>query len=311
MLIFLYGQDSYRSRQKLREIVDYYQKTYKNGLNLKFFDSKTLNFRDFKDELRQIAIFKEKKLLIINNSFSDSNFREKFLEEKENFFKSDDVILFYEQGKINTGNSFFKFLSKRAKCQEFKSLLGEELKDWTKKEFGKHRTGIEPEALKELCQYVGSDSWRMRNEIEKLVSFKPGKTIRKEDVRALVKPKIETDIFKTIDAVAQKNKKQALKLLHEHLEKGDSLLYLLSMVNYQFRNLLAIKDFIEHRRSYAFILKKSGLHPFVVKKSYSQAQKFSFQELKKIYRKIFQADIDIKTGRINPETALDLLIAGI
>jgi DNA polymerase III delta subunit len=34
-------------------------------------------------------------------------------------------------------------------------------------------------------------------------------------------------------------------------------------------------------------------------------------ELKKIYRKIFQIDSDIKTGKIEPETALDLLLAEI
>ena len=127
----------------------------------------------------------------------------------------------------------------------------------------------------------------------------------------MVRSKIETDIFKTIDAIAEKNKKRALELLHKHLEKGDSPLYLLSMINYQFRNLLIVKDFIERCKPYNIILRKSGLHPFVVKKSYYQSQKFSFQELKKIYRKVFQIDLNIKTGRIESEMALDLLIAEI
>ena len=34
-------------------------------------------------------------------------------------------------------------------------------------------------------------------------------------------------------------------------------------------------------------------------------------QLKKIYQKIFQVDFDIKTGKIEPETALDLLLAEI
>jgi len=151
----------------------------------------------------------------------------------------------------------------------------------------------------------------MSNEIKKLASFKNNKTVRTEDIKLLVRSKIETDIFKTIDAIADKNKKQALNLLHKHLEKGDSPLYLLSMINYQFRNLLAVKDLIEKQIPYNIILKRSGLHPFVVKKSYYQSQKFTFQELKKIYQKIFKKDLDIKTGRIQPEIALDLLIAEI
>jgi len=151
----------------------------------------------------------------------------------------------------------------------------------------------------------------MNNEILKLVNYKNRKTINKEDIEFLIKSKIETDIFKTIDALAEKNKKQALNLLHKHLEKGDSPLYLISMINYQFRNLLIIKDLIEKAKPYNVISKTSGLHPFVVKKSYSQSQKFSFQELKKIYQKIFQIDFQIKTGRIQPEAGLDLLIAEV
>jgi DNA polymerase III delta subunit len=68
---------------------------------------------------------------------------------------------------------------------------------------------------------------------------------------------------------------------------------------------------IEKNQPYYSILKKTQLNPFVVKKSYQQAQRFNLQELKKIYRKIFQADLDIKTGKTEPETALDLFIAEI
>jgi len=165
--------------------------------------------------------------------------------------------------------------------------------------------------LEKLIEYIGNDLWQMSNEIKKLASFKNNKTLRIEDIELLVRSKIETDIFKTIDAIAEKNKKQALNLFHKHLEKGDSPLYLLSMINYQFRNLLIVKDLIEKHKPYDVILKKSGLHPFVVKKSYYQSQRFTFQELKKIFQKIFKADLDIKTGRIQPEIALDLLIAEI
>jgi DNA polymerase-3 subunit delta len=49
----------------------------------------------------------------------------------------------------------------------------------------------------------------------------------------------------------------------------------------------------------------------LVKKSYRQAQRFTLWQLKKIYQKIFQVDLAIKTGKVEPETALDLFIAEI
>ena len=83
------------------------------------------------------------------------------------------------------------------------------------------------------------------------------------------------------------------------------------MICFQMRNLLIVKDLIEKHKSYQEIVMAAGLHPFVVKKSYWQAQKFTMSELKKIYQAIFAVDRDIKTGRIEPETALDLFVATI
>jgi len=48
-----------------------------------------------------------------------------------------------------------------------------------------------------------------------------------------------------------------------------------------------------------------------VDKAYYQSEKFTLNELKKIYRKLFQIDIDVKTGKIKPEIAIDLLVAKI
>ena len=79
------------------------------------------------------------------------------------------------------------------------------------------------------------------------------------------------------------------------------------MVAYQFRNLLIIKELMEKGEPYGAIAKKSGLHPFVVQKTYYLCNQFSLLELKKIYNKIFQTDADIKIGKIEPELALDLL----
>ncbi|KPJ54654.1 hypothetical protein AMJ47_03815 [Parcubacteria bacterium DG_72] len=304
MLIFLYGQDTYRSREKLNEIVEHYKKTHQSGLNLRYFDAKNLSFQELKDELQIVPMFQEKKLFVLADIASNQEFKESFMKNSKKILDSDNVILFYEGGEVKK-DSFFNLLKKQAKTQAFEVLAGQKLKKWLAKECEKHQASIDPQALNRLIEYVGNDLWQLSNEVQKLAAFKKGKEITVKDVMLLVKPKIETDIFKTIDAIALKNKKQALNLLHKHLEKGDNPLYLFSMINFQFRNILCIKDLMEKGKPLA----RSGLHPFVVRKSYQQAQRFSFDELKKIYQKIFQVDYNIKTGKVEAQTALDLLIA--
>jgi len=318
MLIFLYGQDTYRSRQKLNEIINHYKKIHKSGLNLKYFDGRELSLEGFKDEIQQTSMFAEKKTIVLKSVFPNREFKESFLKDSKKFINSKDIILFFEGGEVLRNDSLFKLLKKYGKSQEFEPLEGEQLRRWVKKEFANLKTKIDENALIKLIEFVGNNLWQMENEIKKLVSYKlkyQNPEISQRDIELLVKPKIETDIFKTIDAIASKNKKQALDLIHKHLEKGDTPLYLLSMINFQFRNLLIVKSQELRRKFYAgdmrVLAEKLKMHPYVIQKSTQQARKFNFEELKKIYQKIFQVDLSIKTGKVEPETALDLFIAEI
>lgn len=219
----------------------------------------------------------------------------------------ENIVVVFEDGLADQRTKLFKALQKNAKCQEFKFLQPAMLKKWIAAEFAKNNSKIDPYAENVLLGFVGGDLWQMDNEVKKLSSYKAGNTVTRADVELLVRPNIESDIFKTIDALALKNKKQALSLLHQHLENGDNALYLLSMIAYQFRNLLIVKELQEKRKPLA----SCGLHPFVVKKSSYLCNQFSFDQLKKIYQKIFETDADIKTGKMDPELALDMLVSSI
>ena len=311
MIIFLYGADSYRAKQKLDEIVAHYKEAGKSGLNLMAVDAKEIDFSDFYDGFKISPMFAETKLVVVKNTFANKKFQEDFLKELKTLQQLKDVVVIYEGEAPDSRLKLFKTLLKEAKCQEFALLDAKNTKAWSQKELEKSGAKINNDALDLLISYVGNDLWRLANELQKLANFKQAATIQKADVELLVKPNIESDIFKTIDALAEKNKQQALRLLHKHLDGDDNPLYLLSMIAYQFKNLLMVKELSEQGLMYASIVKKSGLHPFVVKKSYFLCRQFSFEELKNIYRAIFKIDSDIKVGKIEAETALDLLVAKI
>lgn len=308
MIIFLYGIDTYRSRQKLNAIVESYRNKYPKGLNFRIFDLEENSFQDVMDEASSISMFGDKKLFLFKNAFSNKEFQEPFLKNAKFFFDSKDICIFFEEGLPKKGK-LFNFFLKNAKSQEFSPLQGLQLRNWIKGEFEKYKCEVDEKGLVKLVEFVGNDLWRFSNEIRKLASF--NSKISEKEIDLLVNSKIESDIFKTIDAIALGDKKRTFSLIKAHLAKGDNPLYLLSMINFQFRNLLMIKDLIERGRPSYLISQITQLHPFVVKKSYSLADKFTLPELKKIYEKIFQADLDIKTGRIKPEVGLDLLIANL
>lgn len=310
MFIVLYGSEPFLAEQKLKEIVEKYKTAHKSGLNLHFFDADDFEFDDFKTALETVSMFDEKKLIVLKNFFlEDAKMANNILElvksagAKES---KDIVIIFFESGEIEKNDNFDSLLKKPNMFQEFKKPEGVALARWIEKEFEKLGSKIEPRAVTALVRFAGTDLYRLKNEIDKLSAYK--KIINEKDITELIVPDFHSDIFALIDAIAKKDKKSALKILNEHIENGESEIYLLTMIIYQFRNLLRVKSLEDAKNSSDAIAKKTSLHPFVVKKSLVATRLFSLDELKNIYRKLFDIDLKMKIGEVDPRMALNLFI---
>ena len=315
MLIFLWGPDNFRSNQKLKEIAENYRAKHKSGLNFQSLDWSSLVLGELENILSSASMFDEKKLTIIKNACgaakADQEELIEILEEKGVLQDQDMIIVFFEAGKPQICE-LFAWLVKKVKMAEcFEYLSGVKLSNWVKKEIENQGGSVSAQALAKLIGFVGSDLWQMENEITKLVSFSSVKPISESDVELLVKSKYDPNIFATIDALAARNKNLAYKLMHQHLAQGENEIYILTMFVYQFRNLLQIKSLIDEGIPSDVLAKKTGLHPFVIKKSWSQLRNFSQDVLKKIYERLLKLDIAIKRGRIEPQTALDLIVGEI
>ena len=298
MIILLHGKDTYRMKKKLREIMDEHKEKHKSGLNLRYLEGKNVSLDDLRNEILGISMFKEKKLIVVSDLFSNSKLKEELLEKGKAFIDSENVLLLSEGEAVPAKDKLLAFLEKEGKVQDFEPLSGAKLRAWVVKEVEEKGGKIDEGALGLLIEYVGDDLWRMENEIGKLVNY--SKEIKEGDVKEMVRPDYETNIFDTIDAIAVRDKKKAVELLKEHLEKGDSVLYLLAMIASQIRNIISAKSG-----------SVAGMHPFVQRKASYQAKNFSMEDLKRIYSRITDLDFEIKVGKMDQDIALDVLISEI
>ena len=322
MIFFLYGPDTYRVRQKLKEIQEKYQKTYLHAVHVQYFDCAHTELQDAKNALESISMFEQKKLLIFQNVFANSALEEFLFERRKQLAESvHHIIVLFEaarlaarqaENKTKNSSKFFSWLKKNAKQQEFLLLSPAKLKLWISQEFERYNLKAAPQAQEALARAAGSDLWRLSNEIKKIAAWKRSTqttSIRESDVALLVNSQEEADVFAMVEAAAQKDRKRALNLLYRHLQKGDSPSYLSSMLQYQFRTLLQIRDMAERKLSYGAMLQKTKLHPYVLKKGMQIAQNFSLSELKSIYEKLFILEKQLKTGKGEPAGVFDLLFA--
>lgn len=316
MIIFLYGEDSFRSSQKVSEIKNKFLNADKFGSGLSAFDYEEKERKgNLLDVLGTPNLLSPKRLVIVKKLIAGGSASEQeetldFLRKNAELLQKDAdlVVVFWEGNQPKKNNALGKFLEKISKKQNFEKLEGLKLGQWIAQRIKKidEKSGITKTALDKLILYAGNNTHFLDKEIKKLVDYASGRIIKDEDVEILVRANLESNIFSTIDALAGGNKKEAVSLLHRHLQKGEDPFYLFSMFVYQFRNLLKIADLKKSCGNNEYALAKAAkLHPFVVKKGLSQLKNFSGEKLREAYRKLSELDTAAKIGKIDIKLALD------
>ncbi|MDO8474091.1 MAG: DNA polymerase III subunit delta [bacterium] len=310
MLLLLHGEESFLKARKLQEIKERYLSLHKEKFYVRVFDCLQADMQEVLQEIRGVSLFGEKKLVVLENPFSAQEIAEQLLRYKEELVKTPQVLVFSQDGSCEEKDALFVFLKAHGRIQEFSPLSQRSLTSWVAQEFLRYGVKISFEAQSALAEAVGNDLWRLSNEIAKLVSYSKGSTLSRHDIEDLVEPVVESEIFATIDALSARNAKQALALLANHEKHGDHPLRILSTLGFQFRALLAVKEMAELHFSYNDIVKKTKLHPYVVKKTWEATKNFSLAELKKGLRRIFDIELGLKTGSMEPSRALSWFVLG-
>jgi DNA polymerase-3 subunit delta len=170
---------------------------------------------------------------------------------------------------------------------------------------------FEIEAARLLAEQVGEDKRLVDNEIQKLLAYVNYKRqVDRDDVIYLTPSAGEKNVFAMVDAVGNRNGKQASKLLHQLLDRFEPE-YIFYMVVRQFRLLIQAKDILNSGGDIAEIVKKLRVRSFVAKKLVDQSRGFTLEALEDIYHKLVEIDEAIKTSRVDTRIALDTLIASL
>lgn len=316
MTIFLYGPDSYRIREKLRELEEkFIGKVDKSGLNITRIDGEKMKMDEFRKAAFSSGFLVEKRMVVVKNLIGKGKIKEvkvKVLEalEKMKGLESENVIVFIEntEGKKAPSGKLADFLKKQKYAWDFPLLSGTRLSKWIETEAAKKGGRISRRAVDSLAGLAGSDLWKISGELDKLIARAFGREITESDVALVAKGKVEDDIFGLVDAIGSRQKKKALDLLSKQAQGGSSWHYILSMMTRQFRLIIQAKDSLD-RGSHAYALAgEIGAHPFVARKAAAQARNFTLKELKNIYRQLLEIDVRMKSELISPEVFLDLLI---
>lgn len=305
MIYLLHGEETYLSRQKLKEITEIYFEKHK-GLNFFNFDfSKDADFgknlfEDFKSALSNESLFLDKKLVVLKNIFDDKKKFNKiidFFEEKNIAGDKNIIFALWENKKLNDDN--LNILKTIAKVQEFKKLNFSDLKEFIKKESSLLGATIDTMAIDALMAISKDNLSMIKNELGKLSAY--DKKITKENIKLLSFSQIDFNIFELTDSLASGNRRNALKLFEELVKNGESESYLLSMFAYTVRNLIQAKNIDmdeDGKKRYSYGLMKMK----------AVASRFPMDKLAAIHNDLFKLDLALKTGVMSAKALFTKLI---
>jgi DNA polymerase-3 subunit delta len=219
------------------------------------------------------------------------------------------VLVLLVDEALEANNPLVKAAEKHGKAILSTVPKGAALENWIARRAKTIGTTITPEAIKLLANFIGGQPRLLANELDKLTTYVgPGGTITAEHIHTLSAQVQEARVFDLTDALAQRNRKQALNILHDLLADGEPPLKLISIITSQVRSLLLVKELAQKGTRLTQIASTAGIPPYIAEKALRQVGNFSLAQLESAYRQLLTTDAALKRSRMTPEMALDLLV---
>lgn len=323
MIIFIYGEDTYQSRIKLRELKDkFIREVDPSGENLSVLDGVVADLGKLNEAMSAQSLFVRKRMVVVENIFANKNkvFIDQLVEYLNNIKKSNDnIIIFWDSisGEKNKASKLFKFLSSQKFVQHFQPLTNTEATAWTKKEVERNGAKITMQVAMHLTSMFVSNLWQLSTEIEKLINYKKSLSndgeieILISDIELMSRGVVDENIFAMTDAISNKNTSLALQLFEKEIEAGVAEHYLIHMIARQFKILMQVRQALDSGHGSRKIISDLKLHPFIVQKASAQVRNFDLNVLKNVYLKLVEMDYLFKTGQGDLSNMICLFMAKI
>lgn len=320
MILFLYGEDTYRSKKKLVEIrAKFTRDIDPSNLNLQELDGEKSDLGEIRAAVSAAPFLAKKRMLVLTDAIANASKKEAdALAELLDAVPDETILVVRERAGAEDlqDSPAFEKLKGGKFYPEFRPLGPKELQAWILAESEARGVEFFKDALTAYLPMAGTDAWKIAGELDALAATARANgsgQITVESVRSLAHLQTEQSVFDFLDAVGTRRSDLALTLLDALLEQGETEVMLLSRLQAHVRGLLVAADLsMLGQATKERLAREIGVHPFAAAKLVSQSRYFKPQELERLYVKLIDADEKLKRGGW-PKTraALDLFLAEI
>ncbi len=296
-IVLMFGDDQFALKDTLNRWKTAFIEKYEGDINLDQMEGEIAP-NQIVEACQAYPFLSDKRLVIVKNFLAEQSTDEqkRMASLLEDIPVETCTLLFVELKMPDKRTSLYKKLAKVARLEEFKPLAGEDLTRWIIKTIEERGGKIEWSTATYLSTLTGENTWKLNNEIQKLLNYAAGNTITRAMIDDLVHGDTSTSIFKLTDALGQKRPHEAIQLFHQLINKGEPIPLIYSMIVRQIRMLIQLKELNDAGKTPREIAALTKIHPYAVSQTIPQCRNFSLTELKGLFVKLAKIDLRLKTG---------------
>ena len=171
------------------------------------------------------------------------------------------------------------------------------------------KVDIEDQAIELLILYCNADMARITSEFEKLVCYVGDNAITEQDIKDLVVQDKEYQIFELAEFIAKGEKEKALDLVYTLSNDGKSAFTLLTPLYNNYKRALFVS--INKDKTETELANLLGVKEYAIRMTKNQIKVFTPKKLKQIVDLLYEADRNIKTGKMNDQVAIKTTVLNI
>ncbi|APF16938.1 DNA polymerase III, delta subunit [Caldithrix abyssi DSM 13497] len=205
-------------------------------------------------------------------------------------------------------NKFFKSLAEAATVVDCKPIRENQLPEWVKQYCHTLGRGIEDQAIHFLVANVGNDILTLKNEIEKVISFKTDEgPITVDDLHETSGVYREANIFALQKALAQRQLGKSLNITHQLMEAGIDPTMINAVLFAFFRKSLMAASLRRQGLNIRQVAQKMKMADFQMRDINVVLQKYNFDQIKKAIKLLNDFDLAQKGIKSSSLQHLELL----
>ncbi len=316
MILSVHGEDGYRVREHVRMFKARFQEKHDpSGINVTdiVFDK---NDGDVVSAIGAMPFLAKQRLIIVRGLCGSITTKKDAKVWVERLSKKQDtvIVLVDEVPVAKMGKN--KLIAELKNGEDlhlypFGLMNSNEMRAWLKKTVADSGRAWDGDAISELIQRIGPDTWRLAHVVQQISFAVPrDNAVTREDIQKNVSSSFEDTLFAFLDSVRQGDSHKALQLLKNERARGTAPEQLIRLLAREVKLLAELRAFaaLNGKQSTQAAARELGVHPFVAKKMMPRAISIGPDELRLMIDAVLEADFRIKQTSMKSVEVLDQLV---